>query len=193
MKSIGRILLCSTLLLLAPVAASAQAELTLFVGGNFGGNTDLHLDTLVSDTSQLDYGFRLGLFTGGLISLEFDYGRTPNFYGTGTVFDSSSVTTMTGGMALRFPAGPVRPYFVAGIGLIKRSIDYVQGAPQSSATDSRAAYSLGAGVNVFFSQHVGINGDFRYFRNFTAGNIVMDLSNDPFDYSRASLGVVFKF
>jgi opacity protein-like surface antigen len=96
-------------------------------------------------------------------------------------------------MALRFPAGPVRPYVVAGIGLIKRSIDYVQGAPQASTSDSRAAYSLGAGVNVFFSQHVGINGDFRYFRNFTAGNIVMDLSNDHFDYSRASLGVVFKF
>ena len=96
MKSLRLVLLCSGILLLTPVAASAQAQITLFVGGNFGGDTGVSLDESITDTSQLDFGARLGLFTGGLFSLEFEYGHTPNFYGKGTVFDSSSVQDVHG-------------------------------------------------------------------------------------------------
>ena len=195
MKSLGRILVCSGVLLLLPVTASAQAQLTLFVGGNFGGSTDVALDESIRDASQLDFGARLGLFTGGLFSLEFEYGHTPNFYGKGTVFDSSSVRTFMGSLALGFPAGPVRPYLVLGAGMIKRTIGYTQGQGQAQVdvSDSRAAYNIGGGINIFFSQHVGINGDFRYFRNFTAGNFILDMSDDAFNYSRGAIGVTFKF
>ena len=195
MRSLGRILLCSGILLLSPVAASAQAQLTLFVGGNFGGSTDVALEESIRDTSQLDFGARLGLFTGGLFSLEFEYGHTPNFYGKGTVFDASSVRTFMGSLVLGFPAGPVRPYAVVGLGLIKRTVDYAQGQGQAreDVTDSRAAYTLGGGLNIFFSKHVGINGDFRYFRNFAAGNVILDMSNDAFNYARGAVGVTFKF
>lgn len=193
MKSLGRMLVCSGILLLTPVAASAQAQLTLFVGGNFGGDTGVSLEESITDTSQLDFGARLGLFTGGVFSLEFEYGHTPNFYGKGTVFDSSSVRTFMGGLVLGFPTGPVRPYATAGLGLIKRTIEYAPGQGPSSVTDSRAAYDIGGGLNIFFSKHVGINGDFRYFRNFTAGNVVMDLSNDAFNFARGTIGVTFKF
>jgi len=193
MKSLGRILVCSGVLLLLPVTASAQAQLTLFVGGNFGGSTDVALDESIRDASQLDFGARLGLFTGGLFSLEFEYGHTPNFYGKGTVFDSSSVRTFMGSLALGFPAGPVRPYLVLGVGMIKRTVEYAPGQGPGSVTDSRAAYDIGGGLSIFFSQHVGINGDFRYFRNFTAGNVILDGANDKFNYARATIGVTFKF
>ena len=190
MKSLGRILVCSGVLLLLPVTASAQAQLTLFVGGNFGGSTDVALDESIRDASQLDFGARLGLF-----SLEFEYGHTPDFYGKGTVFDSSSVKTFMGSLALGFPAGPVRPYLVLGAGMIKRTIEYTQGQGQAQVdvTDSRAAYNIGGGINIFFSQHVGINGDFRYFRNFTAGNVILDMADDTFNYARGTIGVTFKF
>jgi opacity protein-like surface antigen len=193
MRALARILVCSGTLLLLPAIASAQAQLTVFVGGNFGGSTDVAPDESISDASRLDFGARLGLFTGGLFSLEFEYGHTPNFYGKGTVFDSSSVKTFMGSLALGFPAGPVRPYLVLGAGMIKRTIEYAQGQGQAEVTDSRAAYNIGGGLNIFFSKHVGINGDFRYFRNFTAGNFVMDLSNDTFNYARGTIGVTFKF
>ena len=98
-----------------------------------------------------------------------------------------------GSLALGFPTGPVRPYLVVGAGMIKRTIEYARGQGQADVTDSRAAYDLGGGLNIFFSQHVGINADFRYFRNFTAGNFVMDLSNDTFNYARGTIGVTFKF
>jgi opacity protein-like surface antigen len=87
----------------------------------------------------------------------------------------------------------VRPYFLGGLGLIRRTVDYTPGAGQGSVTDSRAAYSIGGGVNRFVSEHVGINADLRYFRNFSTGNSLVDLSDEKFNFARGSLGVTFRF
>jgi hypothetical protein len=51
MKSLARILVCSGVLLLLPVTASAQVQLTLFVGGNFGGDSGVSLDESITGTS----------------------------------------------------------------------------------------------------------------------------------------------
>jgi len=193
MRSIGLAVIAGAILLLAPAAASGQGYLTGFVGGNFGGNTGVSLDESIDDTSKLNFGGRLGILGGGVFGGEFDVGYTPDFYGKGTVFDSSSVLTMMGNLVLGIPAGPVRLYGVAGIGLIRRTVDYAGGQGQPAVTDSRAAYDLGGGLNIFFSQHVGINVDLRYFRNFSTGNAVLDLEDDKFDFARGSIGVTFKF
>jgi opacity protein-like surface antigen len=193
MKSLGLVVICGGILLLAPAAASGQGYLTAFVGGNFGGDSGVSLDESINDTSKLDFGGRLGILAGGVFGGEFEIGYTPNFYGKGTVFDSSSVLTMMGNLVLGVPAGPVRPYAVLGLGLIRRTVDYAQGQGPTSVTDSRAAYDLGGGLNLFVSQHVGINADFRYFRNFSTGNVVLDFSNDKFNYARGAIGVTFKF
>ena len=193
MRPLGPALLCSVILLLAPATASGQGYLTAFVGGNFGGDSGVSLDESINDTSKLDYGARLGLLAGGVFGGEIEVGYTPNFYGKGTVFDSSSVLTVMGNVVLGVPAGPVRPYAVIGLGLIRRTITFAQGQGEPSVTDSRAAYDLGGGLNLFFSQHVGINADFRYFRNFSTGNVILDLENDKFNYARGAIGVTFKF
>jgi opacity protein-like surface antigen len=193
MKSLGQALFCSAILLLAPAVASGQGYLTAFVGGNFGGDSGVSLDESINDASKLDYGARVGILGGGVFGGEFEIGYTPNFYGKGTVFDSSSVMTLMGNLVLGVPAGPVRPYALIGLGLIRRTVNFAQGQGQPSVTDSRAAYDLGGGLNLFFSQHVGINVDFRYFRNFSAGNVVLDLENDKFNYARGAIGVTFKF
>jgi opacity protein-like surface antigen len=193
MRSVGLALFGCVILLLAPTAASGQGYLTAFVGGNFGGDTGVSLDESINDISKLDYGARVGILGGGIFGGEFEVGYTPNFYGKGTVFDSTSVLTVMGNLVLGIPAGPVRPYAMIGLGLIRRTIDYVEGQDTPNVTDSRVAYDLGGGVNLFFSQHVGINADFRYFRNFSTGNAILDLENDKFNYSRGSIGVTFKF
>jgi opacity protein-like surface antigen len=192
MTAIRTALLGSALLLVAPAAASAQGYLTAFVGGNFGGSSGVSLDQSINDTSNLDFGARLGA-GGGIFGGEIDVGYTPDFYGKGTIFDSSSVLTVMGNVVLGIPAGPVRPYMAAGIGLIRRTVTYVPGEGQGSVTDSRAAYSIGGGVNFFVSQHVGIDADFRYFRNFSAGNALLDLSNEKFNFGRGSVGITFRF
>ena len=195
MKRLGLAVLCSSVLLIAPAAASGQGYLTAFVGGNFGGSSGVSLDESINDTSKLDFGARVGILGGGIFGGEFEVGYTPNFYGKGTVFDSSSVLTLMGNLVLGIPAGPVRPYAVIGLGLIRRTIDYAQGQgqPGVAVTDSRVAYDIGGGVSLFFSQHVGINADFRYFRNFSTGNIVMDMPDEKFNYARGAIGVAFKF
>ena len=184
--------LLGAILVFVPAPASAQGYLTAFVGGNFGGDSGVSLDQSISDTSQLDFGARLGV-GGGIFGGEIDLGYTPDFYGKGTIFDSSSVLTVTGNLVISFPLGPVRPYVLGGIGLVRRTVDYAQGQAQGSVTDSRAAYSLGGGVNFFVSQHVGINADLRYFRNFSTGNAVLDLPNEKFNFSRGSVGITFRF
>ena len=41
--------------------------------------------------------------------------------------------------------------------------------------------------------HVGINADFRHFRNFSTGNVVLDVPNETFNFARGSVGVTFRF
>ena len=193
MRSIRALLiLASAVLLLAPAAASGQPYLTAFVGGNFGGDSGVSLDQSIDDTSKLSFGARLGAGLG-IFGGEIDVGYTPDFFGKGTMFDSSGVLTVMGNVVIGVPLGPVRPYVLGGLGLVRRTVDYASGAGQDSVTDSRAAYSVGGGVSLFFSRHVGFNADLRYFRNFSTGNSVLDLSNESFNFARGSLGVTFKF
>jgi opacity protein-like surface antigen len=68
-------------------------------------------------------------------------------------------------------SGPgVRPYAVAGLGLIRQQLDLV-GLLGYSVND--LGYDLGGGVDVFLTHNVGIRGDFRFFQTF--GNTVSDL------------------
>ena len=193
MRAIGTFLLGSAILLWAPATASAQGYLTAFVGGNFGGDSGVSLDESIDDAARLSFGARLGILGGGIFGGEIDVGYTPDFYGQGTVFDSSGLLTVTGNVVVGLPLGPVRPYFLGGIGLIRRTVTYAPGEGQGSVTDSRAAYSIGGGVNLFVSEHVGINADLRYFRNFSTGNSLVDLSDDKFNFARGSLGITFRF
>ena len=186
------VLLCAVVLFV-PAPASAQGYVTAFVGGNFGGDSGVSLDESIDDTSRLNFGARLGVLGGGIFGGEIDIGYTPDFYGKGTVFDSSGVLTVMGNLVVGLPLGPVRPYFLGGIGLVRRTVTYVPGEGQGSVTDSRAAYSIGGGVNFFVSEHVGINADLRYFRNFSTGNSLVDLSDDKFNFARGSLGITFRF
>lgn len=193
MKTTMAVLLGGTILLVAPASASAQGYLTGFVGGNFGGDSGVSLDQSINDGSRLNVGARLGALGGGIFGGEIDVGYTPDFYGQGTVFDSSSVLTVTGNVILGLPLGPVRPYFLGGIGLVRRTIAYGPGEGPESVTDSRAAYSIGGGVNFFVSEHVGINADLRYFRNFSTGNDVLDALDEKFNFARGSVGVTLRF
>ena len=88
--------------------------------------------------------------------------------------------------------GPIQPYGLAGIGLIRTSFE------GGGDDQNQAGYDLGGGLMAFFSSHVGIRGDVRYFHAFE----VLDLSRFPslnlnqetkLDFGRFSVAVVFKF
>jgi len=90
------------------------------------------LDESVTDTSRLDFGARLGA-TGAIFGGEIDVGYTPDFYGKGTIFDSSGVLTVMGNLVIGIPLGPVRPYFLGGLGLVRRTVDYAAGEGRAAS------------------------------------------------------------
>jgi hypothetical protein len=141
-------------MLLRPSVTSAQGYITPFIGGNFGGDTGTTLDQSINDTSRLACGVRLGRMAHGIFGAETGIGHTRNFYGTGSIFNSSSVLTFMGNLVVGISAGPVRPYVTGG---------------------------------------AGINGDLRYFRNVGTGNTFLDLTNQKFDFTRDSAGLVLQF
>jgi opacity protein-like surface antigen len=193
MRSIRMAFFATLLLVLAPAAASAQAYLTPFIGANFGRDTGVTLDEGIGDRSRLDFGVRLGAMSAGIFGGELEVGYTRNFYGHGTIFDSSNVLTVMGNVLLALPAGPVRPYVLAGLGLVRRTIRYAPAPSQPNFSDSRAAYDIGGGATLFLSKHLGINGDLRYVRNFSTGNRALDLPNTRFNYARGSVGLTLRF
>lgn len=187
----------------APRTASADWTLTPFVGWNFGGSADVN-GTGGSTFSnkfekKLDYGASLMSMGGGPIGFEVDFGYSPNFFessttGTGFQFTSkSNVTTLTGNVVVGGRTGSVRPYAVAGVGLIRTNVQDFREV-FSANTKNDFGLDVGGGVMGFFSNNIGLRGDVRYFRGFrgTSDNRA-GLGLSDFKFWRGSLGVSFKF
>mgnify|MGYP001793819268 CR=1 FL=1 len=64
----------------------------------------------------------------------------------------------------------------------------------TSATNMLGVYA-GAGVMVYFSDHVGLRGDVRYLRatgDLTTNVSSIDLNGDKLHFWRATVGVTFR-
>ena len=110
---------------------------------------------------------------GGAIGFEVDFGYSPNFFessttATGFRFTSkSNVTTLMGNLVVGGHTGSVRPYVVAGVGLLRTNVqDFGELFDTKSKNDF--GMDIGGGVMGFFSNNVGLRGDVRYFRGFRA-------------------------
>jgi opacity protein-like surface antigen len=94
--------------------------------------------------------------------------------------------------------GPVQPYGLAGLGLIKTKFEFT--SPGSVFDDldegnNKFGWDIGGGLMVFFGQHVGVRGDIRYLHAFQALEVLgIDIQEeDKLDFGRATIGVVVKF
>jgi len=184
----------------APRQAAADWLFTPFIGSTFGGSANIGggIPTSKSEFERkLNWGASLS--GGSVVGFELDFSYSPNFFG---VTDSSSgvdflgdgnVTTLTGNLRLAVPSGPIRPYAVGGVGLIRSKVDDpTQFFSKPSASDF--GMDIGAGIDGFFSPAVGVRGDFRYFRSFEKDDATaLDLSLGSFNFWRATVGVTFKF
>jgi opacity protein-like surface antigen len=183
-------------MLAAPAPARADWIFTPFVGGNFGGdakNADFDFNTNAS------YGASFGYMGAGVIGFEVDFGYSPNFFEDPSTdaFDAN-VTSLMGNLIIGVPVGGqtgpgIRPYVSGGAGLLRTRVD---DAGDFFDIDQNAfGINAGGGVMGFFSDHVGVRGDIRYFRAFKdveRGDGV-DLELGGFDFWRGSVGVAFRF
>ena len=173
--------------------AQAQGFISPFFGYNFGGDAGCP-EVLNCDDKHADYGVSFGAL-GRIVGFEAEFGYTNDFFGESSN-QSSNVLTFMGNFMLAPKLGPIQPYGVAGLGLIRTS---VEGAGTSN-DQNQWGWDLGGGLIVFFGGHVGLRGDIRYYHSFQILDFVnlpflpvLSLNGQKLDYGRAAAGVVFKF
>jgi opacity protein-like surface antigen len=89
----------------------------------------------------------------------------------------------------------IRPYVSGGVGILRSRIG---GAATDlfNLTSNDFGMNLGAGAMGFFSPHVGLRGDVRYFRSLNGERIdPLNLTGNlgRFNFWQATAGVAFKF
>ena len=100
------------------------------------------------DTSQYNWGGSITFMGGGVFGIEGDFGFSPDFYGK-TDVGSSNVFTATGNLVIGIPFGGqqgfgIRPYGVAGAGLMKSKSDFGTGVAEIDENDP--TWSAGGGA-----------------------------------------------
>jgi hypothetical protein len=191
--------------LATPATVAADWLLTPFVGMNWGGSATFNdFDDFDDEFEQrANFGASFGWMGAGVVGFELDLGFSPNFFenteGEGDFeFGDSNVTTLMGNVLLGAPiggqSGPgIRPYGVAGLGLIKSRID---DAHDLFAVDSSSwGFNIGGGIIGFFGDSIGIRGDVRYFRSLQDDepDDEFDIGLSDFGFWRGSVGVTFRF
>jgi hypothetical protein len=189
MRRATKVLLLSAVIALiwAPAPARADGFVSPFIGTNFGNN---------SGDGRANFGVNAGAMGGGVIGGELDFGYAPNFFGNAGTFGSNYVMDVMGNLIVGVPVGGtrgagVRPYVTIGAGLMRSQIDGVAGTTLIQVSNNEPAMNAGAGVMGFLSDHVGIRGDVRYFRNLS-GDTVNNVDFGSFHFWRASFGVVLR-
>ena len=179
-------------LLLVTTAAPARADwlITPYLGGAFGGATS---------SQHVVYGASAAWMSHGIIGVEFDASIAPDLLdedpGVILGITDSNVTTLMGSVVIGAPLGEpgVRPYAVAGAGLIKSRVSDADDI--FDIDENSFGINVGGGLHAFVNEHVGIRADVRYFRGVrdSDGGDDVDLELGGFDFWRASVGATFRF
>ena len=175
-----------------PTQSAAQAFIYPFLGYNFGGDSGCPEITDCED-KNLNWGVSLGA-VGGIVGAELEFAFIDSFFGETSV-TKTSVTTIFGHFLLAPKFGPIQPYGLAGLGVIRSNVE-VTGGTSLEDGENDFGYDIGGGLMVFFGEHVGARADFRYFRSFSAFDLFdldVVVDEDKLDFGRFSGGIVFKF
>jgi opacity protein-like surface antigen len=167
----------------------AQSFISPFIGFDFGGDANCPNITGCED-KRLNYGVSLGKM-GSVFGFEEEFAYAKDFFGTAPSLNSSVLTVMSNVMFVP-RIGPIRPYGLAGLGLIKTKVELT---PVSLLTtnNNNFGWDIGGGV-IIGGEHVGVRGDIRYFHSFQDQTIAFFvLSNPKLNFGRASVALMLMF
>jgi opacity protein-like surface antigen len=197
--TMSRILRClalaalSTLTTLAvPARAHADGFISPLIGFDFGGDASCQTASNCED-KRLNFGVGLGAMNAVLgFEEEFAYAR--DFFGIRPGVQNSSVLTLMSNFMLVPKLGPVRPYVLGGVGLIKTHTEFTL-TSLTSSDNNNFGWDVGGGLMVTIVPHVALRGDIRYFHSFQdLGAIpIIPVANQKLDFGRAAAAVVFTF
>jgi opacity protein-like surface antigen len=171
--------------------ARAQGFIAPSFGYNFGGDAGCPELTDCRDKNW-NGGIAFGAL-GPIVGIEGEFTYEDQFFGD-RENESSSVMTFMGNFLLAPRFGAFQPYGLAGLGIIRTSAEGRVGG--ESESDNDFGWSVGGGLNVYFSRHIGLKGEVRYYYSFDALQILgfeLERPDNKLDFARGALGVVFRF
>ena len=186
------------LLLLSPASAAAEWQIKPFTGLTFGGGT--RFDDIERAAGKPNPVFGItGVLLGSVLGVDADLGRAPGFFESGgqKLLQNSRVTTLTGNVVVAVPkqmAGySLRPYFVAGAGLMHVSIDGRLGALTVSST--LPAMDFGGGATGFLTDRVGLSWEVRHFHSIGEGKVrgLSVSGGEQLSFWRATMAVTIRY
>ena len=170
--------------------ARAQGFISPLIGYDFSG--DARCPSLKNcQDKAINASVSLGAM-GRVFGIEAEFAYAPDFFGDAPGLSSNVLTAMTHVMLVP-KMGPVRPYVLAGLGLIKTHVELTT-ASVFTTNDNNLGWDVGGGVMGFIGDHVGLRADLRHFRalqDLTA--LGFTLTGSKLNYARASVGLVLKF
>ena len=187
--SLHRVLLLTLALLsFAPRPARAQGFISPTLGYAFGADTPTCVSLTNCDDRRLSWGVSMGKM-GETVGFEQEFVYGKDFFGKSNLGDSAMLTIMSN-LMLILPAGPIRPYGVFGVGLMRPHVKFDTSSLELSQT--ALGWDFGGGLNIFFTHGFGIRGDVRRLKTFQ--DITLGVfGNDQLKFWRGSTGVTFRF
>ena len=188
MRMFQRTMVLAIFALLAAAPAGAQGFISPYIGFNFGGDSANCEALRDCEDRRTNFGLSIGT-RRGVLGVEQDIAYAPDFFGK-TPGGSNGVLTLMSNLLLVIPAGPIQPYGVVGIGLIRPRMKL--DAASLSLSNNALGYDIGGGINIYLARAFAIRGDVRRLK--TLSDITLGLfSNEELEFWRGTAGVTFRF
>ncbi len=186
------VILIALFVIAAAAPSRAQGFISPLIGYDFGGNSGCPEISNCED-KRTNLGVAIGTM-GAILGFEEEFADAKNFFGSvGT--QSSSVITLMSNIMIVPAIGPVHPYVLGGLGLMKAHVDFTR-TDLLSTTNNSLAWDLGGGVTVLFGGHLGVRGDIRHFhstKDFTIPFLGTTAVTEKLTFGRASAALVLAF
>jgi opacity protein-like surface antigen len=174
----------------AATDARAQGFISPLIGYNFGGDAQC-VSVRECEEKNLNVGVAFGVM-GSIVGFEQEFAYANDFFGKAPGVSSNVLTLMSSFMVVP-KIGPVRPYGLIGLGLIKSHVE-LTAASLLETDNNNFGWNIGGGVMVLFGEHVGVRGDLRYFHAFQDFEVLgVSLGSDKLDFGRAAGALVLAF
>jgi hypothetical protein len=185
-RRFGSVMAAFVVLTLARDAAAQQNYVNLQVGRTLSAPRG------ASGGSERGFAVAFGQMNG-MVGAETEFGYFPEPFGTGTV-RSSHFVSASGNILVGPTIRMVKIYGAFGFGDLY--VSATSASSDSGIGNNYLTLNGGAGVAVFFTPHIGVRGDLRYYRamGVTAADFTpVGLDVERLDFWRQTVGLTLKF
>ena len=186
---LGTSMLSVVLVVAMPASARAQGFVSPFIG--FAGGDASCATESDCEGRTVAGGVSFGAL-GSVAGFEAEVGYVPTFLGDVPGVEATMLTLM-GNLMIAPRFGPVRPYGIIGVGLMRSDASLTL-ASLLVSENNNFGWDAGGGLMIFFGSHVGIRGDVRRFESLQDVNLLgFTLPDTKITFGRVSGALIFVF